>query len=150
MATVDVDDETEARLLFAAAIAGVTVGEVVRRLVVDHPDNASSTGGKGGEHRTRGVEPTMSITTTTRHRPIIKIFCRYLGQRTDAEYFPGSGAVTIRSGPLAGSFHESLTAAAKAVVGEANPGRESPNTNGRLFWRDDETGEPIRSILGKR
>ena len=83
-------------------------------------------------------------------RDSLSIYGDYNGTRIDAEFSFRDKSVRVRSGHLAGETYTSLTKAAEAVVGHLNPGREYVQTNGRLFWRVQDTGQPIRSVLGKR
>ena len=159
MATIEIDDETSARLLFAARIAGTSVGEVVRVLVEGLLSDGAAvrtTAAHDSLQMTPAVDGppeggtfSMSVSRPLL-RPPVPIYSDYRGVRVEAEYRPGDRSVRIKTGELAGTIYTSLTAAAVAVVGSLNPRRERTETNGRIFWRLTENGEPIRSILGKR
>jgi negative regulator of replication initiation len=117
MAVVEVDESTKRTLAFAAQMAGVSEGEIVRRLV------AASTA--------RSSEPVEEPEG-------IRIFADYAGHRTHALYFAPS-RVEIIDGPLNGTSHRTPTGAARAVVRRYNSA-VNDNRNGWGFWQIDQDG----------
>jgi len=101
---------------------------------------------------TRLGQPSAGVSAKppSPNRGSVKIHAKYLGQAVEAIFDPSANTVTIESGELAGKVYTSASSAAIAVVESINPGRESANTNGRLFWIVTETGQPLRSLLGRR
>ena len=83
--------------------------------------------------------------------PWIDIHKVYKGHRIEGTFNRETLEVVITSGPLANRGFPSPTAAAVAVVLHfSGDVRESPNTNGRLFWKVTETGRSLRSLIGER
>lgn len=117
MATIEVDDETKRTVIFAAQMAGVSEGEVIRRLI-----SAS----------VRRDEPTDSP------REGVPIRADYAGHRTRALYFAPT-RVEIVDGPLAGTTYKTPTGAARAVVRQYKP-NINDNRNGWGFWQLDQDG----------
>jgi hypothetical protein len=120
MATIEVDGETKRTVAFAAKMAGVTEGEIVRRLVAASTDRstAASTEAEG-----------------------VPIFADYAGRRTRALYFAPS-RVEITDGPLEGRSFKTPTGAARAVVRQYNP-KVNDNRNGWGFWQLDQSGPRV-------
>lgn len=75
------------------------------------------------------------------------IYGRYLRVRIEADLEVATRVVVVRSGPLIGQRFASPSAAAAAVVESLNSDRVSPNTNGRIFWHDRETGRAIGETI---
>ncbi|MEV0127359.1 hypothetical protein AB0H83_02675 [Dactylosporangium sp. NPDC050688] len=117
MATIEVDGETKRTVSFAARMAGVTEGEIVRRLV------AGSVA--------REQEPAGAPAGTP-------IYADYAGHRTRALYFAPT-RVEIIDGPLKGTSYKSPTGAARAVVRHYNA-KVNDNRNGWGFWQLDQEG----------
>jgi negative regulator of replication initiation len=117
MAVIEVDNDTKRTVAFAAEMAGVSEGEIVRRLV------AAST--------TRQESPNAE----SRGRPI---YADYAGHRTRALYFSPS-RVEIIDGPLKGISYKTPTGAARAVVRQYNS-KVNDNRNGWGFWQLDQDG----------
>jgi hypothetical protein len=117
MATIEVDESTKRTLSFAARMANVTEGEIVRRLVA-----ASSLTGESTGPAQQGVA----------------IYADYEGHRTQALYF-APARVEIVDGPLKGKSFKTPTGAARAVVRHYNP-RVNDNRNGWGFWQIDNGG----------
>lgn len=127
MATIEVDEYTKQTVSFAARMANLTEGGIVRRLI-----EAS-------------LLPEESLPTSTDHG--IAIYGDYDGHRVRARYFEPA-RVEIVDGPLAGQSFKSPTGAARAVVRYYNPGIND-NRNGWAFWQiDDESGTraPLQTI----
>jgi hypothetical protein len=125
MATIEVSHDTKRAVAFAARMAGVTEGEIVRRLVsasTEQPD-------------THEPEPAG-----------LPIFADYEGHRTRARYFAPS-RIQIVDGPLAGATFKSPTGAARAVVRLYNS-NVTDNRNGWQFWQREVHGRraPLQSI----
>jgi hypothetical protein len=78
----------------------------------------------------------------------VPIHVRYEGNRIEALFEPETHAVTITSGPLAGTKHKSTSRAAIEVVRSLNPDVH-PNRNGWSFWTVTATGEPLQSLRRK-
>ena len=119
MASIEVDEAAKRTVSFAARMAGVTEGEIVRRLIAA---NALEVG--EGDPRQDGV----------------LIYADYEGNRTRARYF-APARVEITDGPLKGSSFRSPTGAARAVVRHYNPS-VNDNRNGWSFWQIDNGGGP--------
>ena len=117
MATIETDDATKRAVAFAARMAGVSEGEIIRRLV------AASTG---------APEPPDSETDG------VPVYADYAGHRTRALYF-APARVEITDGPLKGNSYKTPTAAARAVVRAYNP-QVNDNRNGWGFWQLDRSG----------
>ncbi|MEU4397849.1 hypothetical protein [Micromonospora orduensis] len=133
MAVVEVDEETYGRLAFAAGLFGVSVGEVIARLV----DRA-------------GVNVTDGPAVDSVDEPDVPVHVIYRGERIAGVFERSSGRLRVTSGDLAGQVFPSPSAAAIGVVERLNPERRNPQTNGRLFWIVDSTQQPLRSIMGRR
>jgi negative regulator of replication initiation len=117
MAMIEVDGETKRTVAFAAQMAGVSEGEIVRRLVVASTDRAEppATGSAG-----------------------VPIYADYEGFRTRALYF-APARVEIIDGPLKGTSYRTPTGAARAVVRQYNS-KVNDNRNGWGFWQLDHDG----------
>lgn len=133
MATIDVDGNTKQAVSFAARMANVTEGEIVRRLVA-----ASALATEDPEPADQGVA----------------IYADYEGRRVRARYFEPA-RVEIIDGPLAGKSFKTPTGAARAVVRHYNPS-VNDNRNGWSFWQiDNRSGarvwlQSIRPSSGER
>jgi|SRR5215510_1427258 len=119
MATIEVDDSSKRAVSFAARMANVTEGEIVRRLIA-----ASSLADE---------EPGPERTG-------VPIYSDYEGHRTRALYF-APARVEITDGPLRGQSFKTPSGAARAVVRQYNPG-VNDNRNGWGFWQLDDGGGP--------
>ena len=121
MATIDVDDATKQAVSFAARMANVSEGEIIRRLV-----GGGSPPGASPEPANQGVA----------------IYADYEGHRVRARYFEPA-RVEISDGPLAGKSFKTPTGAARAVVRQYNPS-VNDNRNGWSFWQiDNGTGARV-------
>lgn len=119
MATIEVDEYTKRTLSFAARMANLTEGGIVRRLIaasaLPEEDNPESTDVGAA------------------------IYADYEGHRVRARYFEPA-RVEILDGPLAGQSFKTPTGAARAVIRHYNPGIND-NRNGWAFWQiEDESG----------
>lgn len=130
MATIDVDEQTAFALRLAADTAGISEGEVVRRLIERHRPSA---------------EPTDSITSSA----TVAVHTVYEGHRTAATYDPTTHRVTITDGPLAGRSFKSPSGAAIAVVAHYRPS-VNPNRNGWSFWTVTSSGELLQTLRRPR
>jgi hypothetical protein len=117
MATIEVDEAVKRTVTFAARMADVTEGEIVRRLIA-----------------TSSLETNESDTG----RKAVPIYADYEGHRTRALYFAPS-RVEIADGPLKGRSFKTPTGAARAVVRHYNPS-VNDNRNGWGFWQIDNGG----------
>ena len=115
--TIEVDGETKRTVAFAAQMAGVSEGEIVRRLVT-----ASVTGQGGEAPRSEGIA----------------VYADYAGHRTRARYF-APARIEIIDGPLQGTSYKTPTGAARAVVRQYNS-KVNDNRNGWGFWQLDQRG----------
>ena len=132
MRNVEIDDETYDLIVFAARAAGVDPAAIVARAVALLREDPAS---------------AERATAEREGRPIYVI---YRGSQTTAAYDPATHRVTVTSGSLAGRVFRTPTAAASAVVAEANPGRRMGRINGRRFWRDSATGRYLDAETGDR
>jgi hypothetical protein len=119
VANIEVDDGIKRTVSFAARMANVTEGEIVRRLI------AAST--------LAGEEPNLG-------QEGVSIYADYEGHRTRALYF-APARVEIVDGPLKGKSFKTPTGAARAVVRLYNPS-VNDNRNGWSFWQRDNGGGP--------
>lgn len=119
MAIIEVDEGVKRTVSFAARMADVTEGEIVRRLIAE-----SSLETKELDPRKEGVP----------------IYADYEGHRTRALYF-APARVEIVEGPLKGRSFRTPTGAARAVVRHYNPS-VNDNRNGWGFWQIDNGGGP--------
>jgi hypothetical protein len=120
MAAIEVDDGVKRTVSFAARMADVTEGEIVRRLVA-----ASSLAAEEPDPGQKGVP----------------IYADYEGHRTRALYF-APARVEIVDGPLKGKSFKTPTGAARAVVRHYNPS-VNDNRNGWGFWQLDNGGPRV-------
>ena len=119
MATIEVDQYTKHTVAFAARMANLTEGAIIRQLIA-----ASTLPEEGPQPADHGVT----------------IYADYEGHRVRARYFEPA-RVEVVDGPLAGQSFKSPTGAARAVVRHYNPG-VNDNRNGWTFWQiDDESGK---------
>jgi hypothetical protein len=114
---IEVDAETKRTVAFAARMAGVSEGEIIRRLVAASP----------GRQDDRAPEPEG-----------IAIYADYAGHRTRARYFTPARVVII-DGPLRGTSYKTPTGAARAVVRHYNS-KVNDNRNGWGFWQLERDG----------
>lgn len=141
MRQIEISDEAYERLTFAARVFGVSVGDVVTRLVeaMDGPqpssNNTSSSAGTA-------EEPD--------DQEDVHVHVVYQGHHVRGVFERSTKRLRITSGPLADRIYPSPSAAAIAVVESVNPDRARPETNGRTFWIIDKTGKTLRSIIGRR
>lgn len=119
MAIIEVDEYTKHAVSFAARMANLTEGGIIRQLIA-----ASTLPEESPQPADHGVT----------------IYADYEGHRVRARYFEPA-RVEIVDGPLAGQSFKSPTGAARAVVRHYNPGIND-NRNGWAFWQiDDESGK---------
>ena len=118
MPNIEVDEGVKRTVSFAARMADVAEGEIVRRLIA-----ASS------------LEPRDEPSQNN-----VPIYADYEGHRTRALYF-APARVEIVDGPLKGKSFGTPTGAARAVVRHYNPS-VNDNRNGWSFWQIDNGGAP--------
>ncbi len=154
MPSVEVDDVTFRALALAARVAQTTCGEVVAKLITEIGTSHGEDGRDAARdahrdpewaNRANGVAPLPRSGSRSVH-------ARYMGHLFRGRVNLDTGATTVDHSPirLPKADFTSPTAAARTVVEAANPGRAFSETNGRLFWIDDEIGQPIRELMGKR
>jgi hypothetical protein len=119
MAAIEVDESVKRTVSFAARMADVTEGEIVRRLIA-----ASS----------------LVPEETDPGQKAVPVYADYEGHRTRAFYF-APARVEIIDGPLKGESFGTPTGAARAVVRHYNPS-VNDNRNGWGFWQIDNGGGP--------
>lgn len=119
MATIEVDEAVKRSVSFAARMADVTEGEIVRRLIAGSSHEATER-----DARQAGAP----------------IYADYEGHRTRALYF-SPARVEIIDGPLEGKSFKTPTGAARSVVRHYNPSMND-NRNGWVFWQIDNGGGP--------
>lgn len=123
MAHIEVSQDTKERVAFAARMANIPEGEIVRRLITDFAvaeDAVSSPKTGAGDG--------------------IPIYADYAGHRTRAQFI-APARVEIVDGPLEGKSYKSPTAAARAVVSQYKP-EVNDNRNGWMFWAIDNGASP--------
>ncbi|MFI6297654.1 hypothetical protein ACIBEJ_39095 [Nonomuraea sp. NPDC050790] len=125
MVYIEVSADTKEMVAFAARMANVTEGEIVRRLIADFSavEDAAPTGTEGDG---------------------LSIYADYAGRRTRARFI-APARVEIVDGPLKGESYKSPTGAARAVVRHYNP-EVNDNRNGWMFWVIDN-GDGARTWL---
>ena len=134
MPKIDIDVDTDAKLTFASAVAGVTKSEIVARLVAQAtPKMFATPAASGGV----SAEPPPD--------GHVFIFCDYDGHRTRGAFDLTTHRVDVVDGPLSGKSFKTPSAAASAVVADLNPS-VSPNRNGWGFWRVESSGEILQTI----
>ncbi|GAA2271602.1 hypothetical protein GCM10009853_026730 [Glycomyces scopariae] len=125
--TVEFDEPEAFPIRLAAKAAGCTAKEYLLRLIQEAAAAPSP-----------GPSPVPKPN---------RIFAIYGGIRHEGEYEPSTGRVDILSGPLAGTYYASSTAAARAVVAQMNPAVNS-SRSGPAFWKlDDRSGRDLKSIV---
>lgn len=108
MPLIEIDEDDDDYLSFAASIAKLSKKQVVKRLI----RQAAAT----------AVDPSDPEIG-------VPIHADYEGHRTRALFVPGPGRVEITDGPLRGVVCRTPSEAARRVVHELNP-RVSPHRNG--------------------
>lgn len=137
MRQIEIGDGTYSKLEFGARVAGLTISELVDRLV-DAPISPTVTDAKSGG-------PTAAVSVTPHE---VAVFVDYQGQHVEGFLDVGTDRLRITDGPssLVGRSFKSPTQAAVAVVKVVNPGRARPETNGWKFWRDPVTDKIIHLV----
>ena len=124
MATIEVDEETKRTVRFAAQMANLPEGVIIRRLI------AASFLAEDEPSRPTG--------------PSVAIYADYEGHRIRARYIEPA-RVEIVDGLLAGQSFKTPTGAARAVIRHYNPD-VNDNRNGWAFWQiENESG--VRTAL---
>src|SRR6185369_1931691 len=100
MATIEVDEYTKRTVLFAARMANLTEGGIIRRLIMAE------------------IQPVERSPRSTDHG--VAVYADYEGHRIRARYFEPA-RVEIIDGPLSGKSFKTPTGAARAVVRHYNP-----------------------------
>lgn len=137
MTAIEVDQETATVLSSMARALGIPVGQLVRRLVgLSSPTTVSATSMPNTSRR----ESAHAASLTPGH---VKVFALYRNQRISGRFEPSTGLTWIDDGRLQGKRYSSPSAAANAVVEDLNPDRRFPNTNGRMFWRVEDSEKPL-------
>jgi len=128
MPVVEIDERTAMAVNLAAEMAGVTPGEVIRRLV--ERSRPAAAGAQGPEVASHAGVAVHAV---------------YDGHRTAAVYDQATHRVTITDGPLAGTSYKSPSGAAIAVVTNSRPD-VNPNRNGWSFWTVTATGRLLQTL----
>lgn len=128
MATIEVDEDTKRTVSFAALMANLSEGAIVRRLIA----TSTLAGGERSQPTDRGVT----------------IYADYEGHRVRARYVEPA-RVEIVDGPLAGQSFKTPTGAARAVIRHYNPDIND-NRNGWTFWQLDDDSGVRRSLQSIR
>lgn len=156
MRMVHIDDATYARLVVAARLMDCTVGDVVARLVdrLANDDVAPSLINPGAAVATPRKEHRYTPPARVSTDPAVEwipVYKTYKANRIQGEFNPRTHEVRLSTEPWANKIFASPTAAAVAVVDHfSGDVRESPNTNGRKFWKVAATGLNLHSIIGER
>jgi hypothetical protein len=160
MPSIELDQETYERLAVAARLMNEPISTVVRRLVdglakgpaaptqpADEPVGSEWAGASGAKMVAKKVAvPTQSL-HGDKSVPIHKV---YKGHRVEGTFNVDTHEVRLSTAPWTNNSFPSPTAAAVAVVDHYSGDlRETPNTNGRLFWKLSN-GKNLRSIIGSR
>jgi hypothetical protein len=158
MPKIEIDQDTHDRLNLVARVNGEPVGNVVSKLLdrltgpgAAPPRFASAPTGVASVARAVAPESSPeedSSGVTEGWVPVHKIF---KGHRVEGYFHPSSHEIRLRTEPWSNQYFSSPTAAAVKVVEKyAGDGRQTPNTNGRKFWKVTATGKDLRSIIGER
>ncbi|MFF6779180.1 hypothetical protein ACFY8W_37290 [Streptomyces sp. NPDC012637] len=123
MPTIELDELTHSKVIFAARVMGCSPSEVVSRL----------------------VESWSSAEEADTEPEEVRVHAVYRGERVSGLFDPATRALTVTAGPGAGKTHSSPSAAAMAVIHAINPDR-NPSVNGWSFWRVTRTGEELKSL----
>ena len=128
MATIEVDDYTKRIVSFAARMANLSEGVIVRRLL----EGSTHT----EDERPRAADQAVAI------------YADYEGHRVRARYI-APARVEIIDGPLAGRSFKTPTGAARAVVRLYNPDIND-NRNGWTFWQIENKSGPRTALQSIR
>jgi hypothetical protein len=132
--SVNVDPATADELHRLAVKHSMTIASVIETLVEMYADDPSWSVG-ACEGQPGPVE----------NSGLVAIHMSYLKFRTEAAFDPPSHRVQITSGPLSGHWFSTPSAAAVAVVSDANP-TKSAARNGWETWTVSATGAKLQSI----
>ena len=129
MPEITVDAPTYEALRLAANVAGVPIGEIVRR----------------------GLAALAAANPPAEPDPWdeVPVVAEYLGRRFEGRFVPATSRLVITTGELAGRAFHSPSAAAGAVVAAVNPARDA-RTNGWRFWHVAETGDHLDVLRAAR
>jgi hypothetical protein len=123
MPTIELDELTHGKVVFAARVMGCSPSEVVGRL----------------------VELWSSAEEIDSPPTEVRVHAAYRGVRVSGLFDPATRVLTVTEGPGAGQTHPSPSAAAMAVIRAVNPDR-NPSVNGWSFWRVTRSGEELKSL----
>ncbi|WP_052745731.1 hypothetical protein [Allosalinactinospora lopnorensis] len=121
MPAIEISSDTYAKLSAIATWEGISIGEVVTRLLNRKPEPRGRGDGR------------------------VSVHAVYRQVRVEGTYDPGTQTVTIDSSPWEGEEFSKPSTAAIAVVTRYNPERNA-NTNGWRFWRVSDTGRLLDSL----
>jgi len=154
MKNIEIADATYDRLVVAARLMDRTVGEVVAQLVdrlaaSDEPTPGAKPGATVTPIREVGIQaPPGFGQSDSQWTPVYKV---YKTHRLDGVFNPRTHELRITTEPWGNKIFPSPTAAAIDVVNHfSGDVRESPNTNGRKFWKVVATGKNLHSLIGER
>ena len=154
MRQIEIEDTTYDRLVVAARLMNLTVGQVIAQLVDRLASDPAPQPGpleRATPTRTTAAYTPPARVATDPDVEWIPVYKVYKGNRIDGAFSPRSHEVQLKTQPWANKTFPSPTAAAVAVVEHySGDVRESPNTNGRKFWKVEETGKNLHSIIGER
>ncbi|WP_211192022.1 hypothetical protein [Actinoplanes sp. TBRC 11911] len=128
MATIEVDEDTKRTVSFAAKMASLSEGAIIRRLIA-----------------------TSAWAESQRLQPAtegVAIYADYEGHRVRARFIEPA-RIEIIDGPLAGQSFKTPTGAARAVIRHFNPDIND-NRNGWSFWQLDNATGARRSLQSIR
>ncbi|MDN4478647.1 hypothetical protein QQX10_10645 [Demequina sp. SYSU T00039] len=129
MRTVQINDTTYGALELAGQLTGMSVGEVIEKLVAQAAPSIAAPAAQAG--------PVADGTG---------VYADYNGARFKGVFDPVTTSITITAGALANSRYKSPSAAARAVVASERPDVDS-NRNGWTFWTiDDGSGRQLQSL----
>lgn len=127
MPKITVDAETYELLRVTAADAGLTIPELVRRLLSELLGDTPP-------------EPEP--------RDEVAVYAEYRGRRFEGTFTPATSELVVTSGELAGRAFATPSAAAGAVLRVVNPERTS-RANGWLLWHVAATGEHLHVLRAR-
>ena len=144
MPSIEIDSETYDHLLVTSRLVDESIGDVIRKLV------QSRIMGVASSAVSLPIEPVANPVVDFEGEwiPVHKI---YKGHRVEGTFNPSTHEIRLSTEPWANKYFSSPTAAAVTVVEHfSGSTRETPNTNGRKFWKVTSTGRNLHSIIGER
>jgi len=138
MHTLQISDEAYARLRLASLASGRSESDILIQIL----DWVVF-----GTARPAGLEPAAEPTPTP--SGMIEVYFLHKGERTEGEFDPGTGAITVTSGPLARQHIKSPSGAGYAIKKARGEPDTACQTDGYMRWRVTSTDKQLQSIRGE-